>query len=144
MLSFWKIAPPSLQHQLPYRKHFVFFWEACVSGVGGNRILPTWCLSLTEFVTRNISCCFFTKLFLKRDFLILVKTGGRVSFLSSPPVSLLKLVLSPCLFRIIFLFVSYSDSFLSMVPLSSKICGKLFLWLLAGRPFVVCIVLHIQ
>lgn len=39
---------------------------------------------------------------------------------------LLKLVLSLCLFRIIFLFVSYSDSFLSMVPSQAKYVESYF------------------
>lgn len=55
----------------------------------------------------------------KWDFPMMVRTGGRASFPSLPLFRLLTLVLSPCLFGMIFLFVSYSSVFLTIVLLTS-------------------------
>lgn len=68
---------------------------------GWYKILPTsWCpsltLSLTEFGTGNRSRCLF---FFNWDFPIMVRTGGKFSFLSSPLFRLPTLVLSSCLFE---------------------------------------------
>lgn len=78
----------------------------------------------------------------------MVRTGRRASFLSLPLFRWLMLVFSPCLFGII-LFVSYSDVFLTIVPLTSQICGRIFLrepllWLLLGSGWgkAICIMHH--
>ena len=78
----------------------------------------------------------------------MVRTGRRASFLSLPLFRWLTLVFSPCLLGII-LFVSYSDVFLTIVPLTSQICGRIFLrepllWLLLGSGWgkAICIMHH--